>query len=132
MFQSPAIREFDPGLPGVAAFRITARVTRDDMAALSDHMLGLFDRQGEIDMLLSFLTDDTATPGASLSVAALKAQVQSLSHVRNYAVAGAPAWAATMIETMGRLIPVRAQTFDSEAQALAWLGAQDRPGAPPA
>ncbi len=40
-----------------------------------------------------------------------------------YVVAGAPEAAAGMIEAMDKVVPVRAETFDTEAEAWAALGA---------
>ena len=127
MFRTDTIAAFDTGLPGVHAFRITGQVTREDMAAMARHMLGVFERHGTVDMLLSFATGQTATPGAALSLDAVEVQAKSLSHVRNYATANAPGWAASMVRAMGTLLPVTARSFDTEEQALRWLAAPPRP-----
>lgn len=127
MFSAGPIEEFDPGLPGVHAFRIRGRVDRDAMAAMARHMLGVFDRAEQVDMLLVFETDETSTPGAGLSAAAVEAQARSLGKVRNYVVANAPRGVGGLVEAMGRLIPVEAQSFDTEEGALAWLGVQPPP-----
>jgi hypothetical protein len=127
MLSTANIKEFDAGLPKTCAFRITGRVSRDDMAAMSERMLAAFDAHDKVDMLLSFETDETSDPGASLSMDAMKAQFESLSKVRNYVVANAPGQAGGIVETMGKIMPVEARAFDTEASALDWLRQQPVP-----
>ena len=55
---------------------------------------------------------------------AMKAQVESLSKVRNYVVAQAPTHAGNMVETMDKMMPVASRAFDTEAAALDWLRTQ--------
>ncbi|WP_191090200.1 SpoIIAA family protein [Histidinibacterium aquaticum] len=124
MFQSNAVTEIETGLTATYGFRIVRRVTREDMTEMSDYMIDRFARHDEVDMLLVFDTPETSEPGASLSREAIEARFKSLRHVRNYVVAGAPDAAESMIETMGKLLPVNAKTFDTEAEALDWLRAQ--------
>jgi hypothetical protein len=122
MLATDTIREYDAGIPGVFAFRITGEVDRDAMAAMSRRMSDVFDAaEDKVDMLLVFETDETSTPGASLSADAMKAQTQSLAKVRHYVVANAPGQAGGIVETMGKLMPVEAKSFDSETEAIAYL-----------
>ncbi|SDY20847.1 STAS/SEC14 domain-containing protein [Citreimonas salinaria] len=127
MLNTANITEFDAGLPATYAFRITGAVTRDDMAAMAERMLAVFDAHSKVDMLLVFETGTSSEPGASLSMDSMKAQVESLAKVRNYVVAQAPDRAGNMVETMGKLMPVEARAFDTEAEALDWLRAQPAP-----
>lgn len=129
MLSTANIQEFDAGLPKTYAFRITGRVSRDDMTAMSDRMLTVFETHDKVDMLLSFETDQTSDPGASLSMDAMKAQFESLTKVRNYVVANAPGQAGGIVETMGKIMPVEARAFDTEAEAIDWLKGQAAPAA---
>ncbi len=124
MFAAAHVHEFPTEIPGLYAFRVTGEVDRDDMKAMSAYMLDAFARHESVDMLLAFETDRTSTTGASLSWDAVKAQVKSLANVRNYVVANAPGHAGGLIETMGKIMPVDARSFDTEAEALAWLRTQ--------
>ena len=121
MLETATIREIDPGRPATLAFRIDGRVTRTDMKMMSDRVLEAFDAHDKIDMLLLFDRFDGAEPGAGLTAPAIKAQTASLWNVRAYVVAGAPESAAGMIEQVGSLLPVDAETFDTEAEARAYL-----------
>lgn len=128
MLTTPNIKEFDAGLSRTYAFRIFDEVTREDMKAMSERMNDAFDRDdGEVDMLLVFRTNETSETGAGWSGESLKAQGRSLSNVRNYVVANAPGQAGGIVETMGKVMPVEATSFDTEEEAIAWLKAQPRP-----
>ncbi|WP_375259958.1 STAS/SEC14 domain-containing protein [Citreimonas sp.] len=129
MLNTATITEFDTALPKTYGFRITGKVTRDDMASMAERMLAAFDAHDKVDMLLVFETTETSETGASLSMDAMKAQFESLSKVRNYVVANAPGQAGGIVETMGKIMPVEARAFDTEAAALEWLRAQPAPGA---
>jgi hypothetical protein len=125
MLTTANIEEFDPGLPRTFAFRIHDEVTKDDMEAMSTRMNEAFDRDdGKVDMLLVFKTNKTSETGASWSGEAMKAQGRSLSNVRNYVVANAPGQAGGIVETMGKVMPVEAKSFETEDEALAWLRTQ--------
>ncbi|WP_298431519.1 STAS/SEC14 domain-containing protein [uncultured Jannaschia sp.] len=128
MFATPTIREIPTDLPHLHAFRIVAEVTRDDMTAMSEHMLEVFDAAPtKVDMLLQFDTNATAEAGAGLSLDSLKARVASLAKVRNYVVSNAPGAAGGLVEAMGKVIPVEARAFETEDAALTWLKAQPAP-----
>ncbi|AHM04136.1 hypothetical protein roselon_01770 [Roseibacterium elongatum DSM 19469] len=124
MLTTDTITEFDPGIANVHAFRITGAVTREDMAAMGERMNTLFDavpKDQKIDMLLVFETERSAEPGANWSVDAMKAQAKAVTSVRNYVVANAPGDAGSIVETVGKALPVEAKSFDTEEAALAWL-----------
>jgi len=124
MLSTDTIQEFDPGIANVHAFRITGAVTRDDMAAMGERMNTLFDalpKDRKIDMLLVFDTDRSTEAGANWSTDAMTAQAKAVTNVRNYVVANAPGDAGGIVETVGRVLPVEAKSFDSEEAALAWL-----------
>jgi Ni,Fe-hydrogenase III small subunit len=124
MLTTDTIREFDPGIADVHAFRITGAVTRDDMAAMGERMNTIFDAipdDKKVDMLLVFDTDRSAEAGANWSTDAMKAQAKAVTSVRNYVVANAPGDAGSIIETVGKAMPVEAKSFDSEEAAKAWL-----------
>ena len=126
MLSTATIEETDTGLPATYGFHIIGKVSRNDMEEMGDRMLEAFDAHPEVDMLLVFRTDRTSETGASLSAAAMKAQVRSLTNVRNYVVANAPGAADSIIEAVGSIIPVEARTFETEAEALDWLRTQPR------
>jgi hypothetical protein len=127
MLNTEHVTEFDPDLPATLAFRIAGEVGAEEMRAMSDRVLAAFDRHPKIDLLFVFDRFEGAGPGASLTPEAAKAEIASLWKVRNYVVAGAPDSAARTLERMGALLPVTARTFESEAEARAWLAAQPAP-----
>ncbi|WP_308917376.1 STAS/SEC14 domain-containing protein [Jannaschia sp. LMIT008] len=122
MLTTSTIREVPSPRPDLFAFRITGTVTRDDMAAMGTRMADVFDASDDkVDMLLIFDGYEGAEPLAGLSWPSIKSRTQSLWSVRRYAVAQAPDGAEAMIRAMDAVIPVDAETFDTEAEARAAL-----------
>ncbi len=80
-----------------------------------------FDRHDAIDLLPSLDRFEGAETGASATLPSLKARTASLWNMRACVVTGAPEGAADMIEGIGKLLPVDARAFDTEADARAWL-----------
>lgn len=58
--------------------------------------------------------------GAVFDSEGLAAQAKSVSHVRKYAVVGAPGWAKGMINFFGLVSSVDTKTFDLDDEAAAW------------
>lgn len=109
------------------AFRISGTVTAGEMEAMAGTMNAAFGRQDEIDMLLVFDGYEGTECGAGLGIENLKSRMRSLAHVRRYVVAGAPQGAAAMVEAMGKVIPVEAESVATEAEA--WAALDARPAA---
>jgi hypothetical protein len=121
MLDTEVISETEIDLPATIAFRISGRVRQEDMKRLSERVLEAFDTHDKVDLLLIFDRFEGADAGASLNLPTLKAQTASLWNVRAYVVAGATEDAKETIESMGRVLPVEAKTFDTEAAARAYL-----------
>ena len=119
-----AIHPIEGDRPTLLAFRITGEVTREDMVGMARHVGDAFARHDTVDMLLVFDGFEGSETGAGLSPEVLQVQAASLWNVRAYVTAGAPDRAQAMIAAMGKLIPVDARSFDTEAEARAWLSAQ--------
>ncbi len=120
MLSTPSVIQIPTDRPDVFAFSIVAEVSRDDMAAMAAYMNDQFDALDKVDMLLIFDRYDGSEAGASLGWEAVKSRFRSLSNVRKYVVVGAPDAAASMIEGMGAIIPVKAETYSREEEAAAW------------
>ena len=117
------IREVAAPRDDLFAFEITGTVTRDDMAAMGRRMIDVFDAApGKVDMLLIFDRFEGSEPLAGLSWLALRSRTESLWHVHRYVTAAAPAAASAMVEAMGHVMPVKAEAFDTAAEAWRFLG----------
>jgi hypothetical protein len=123
MIQTASIHEIPTTRLDLCAFRVTGTVTRDDMAVMGERMLDAFEARDTVDMLLVFEAYEGAENDCSLSLPAAEAQLRSIFNVARYVVAGAPAHAAAMVETVGKALPVEARSFDTAAEAWAYLGA---------
>jgi hypothetical protein len=124
MIATSSIQEIPNSRADLCAFRITGRVSRDDMAVMGERMLDAFEVHDEVDMLLVFDGYEGTDDDCSFSLPAAEAQLQSLFNVRRYVVAAAPAHAATMVEVVGKALPVEAKAFDTPRAAWAHLDAR--------
>jgi hypothetical protein len=130
MFTCPSIVQINTTRLDLFAFRITAEVSRDDMTAMAEYMNEIFSTHEEkVDMLMIFDRYEGAEAGASLSWESLKSRFRSVTNVGRYIVVGAPDAVEGMIEIMDHLIPVDAETFDTEEAAWRELGAEAVPAA---
>jgi hypothetical protein len=112
-------------------FEIRAKITKPDIEWMAAETSAAFDRFEEIDMLLIMSNYDGAELGAIFDGDALGVQARAARHVRRYAVVGAPAWAAAMINLFAPLTPVEEKTFALAEERAAWLWVDggDRPAA---
>ncbi|MEM7632867.1 MAG: STAS/SEC14 domain-containing protein [Pseudomonadota bacterium] len=125
MLTTPSITQVQTSRPDLYAFRITKKVSGEDMEAMAEHMNDAFDRHDEkVDMLLIFDRYDGAETGATWNWASLKSRFKSVTNVGRYVVVGAPDAAKDLIDTMSAVIPVDAEAFDDEAVAWRALGAE--------
>jgi hypothetical protein len=113
--------------PNLLAFRITGKVTKEDMHQMAQMANAAFDRFETVDMLLIFDNFDGEETGALFDLAGLKAQFRAILNVGRYVVVGAPESARALIEGMGAMLPLKAMTFDKGEEELAWVELKARP-----
>jgi hypothetical protein len=109
------------------AFRITGKVTKEDMHQMAEMANTAFDRFETVDMLLIFDDFDGQEMGAMFDMESMKAQFRSIMNVGRYVVVGAPESAQHLIEAMGAILPVKAMTFDKAEEEKAWVELEARP-----
>ncbi|OYU20288.1 MAG: STAS/SEC14 domain-containing protein [Rhodobacteraceae bacterium PARR1] len=127
MFNTAHIQQIPADRAATYVLRIGHGVTSEEMVDLAVYLDLALDRHDKIDMLL-FLHDFTLWDAVqSLSLRAMATQAQSLAHVNRYAVVGAPALAALMIEVFDTVIPVEARSFDAKDADAAWTFINARP-----
>jgi hypothetical protein len=119
----------DSPRPDLLIFDIRAKITEADIEWMAAEADAAFDRFDEIDMLIVMSNYDGADLGAIFDGKALGVQARAARHVRRYAVVGAPAWAAAMINLFSPLTPVEEKTFSlaDEAVARLWVDEGERP-----
>ena len=79
-----------------------------------------FQAQGEVEILIHISNWDGIELSAVFDSQSASAQFQANSHVRKYAVFGAPGWATAMINLFSPLTPVEERTFDATEFDEAW------------
>lgn len=127
MIQSENINQIPTDTPQVYAFRIKEGVGADEMTALAKVIEAAFERHDTIRMLLVLQDFGMADAVRSLSLKSMVTQARSIAHVSHYAVVGAPAVAAVMIETFDKVSPVSADVFSSDEESEAWTFVDARP-----
>ncbi|MEM8577532.1 MAG: STAS/SEC14 domain-containing protein [Pseudomonadota bacterium] len=124
MLRTQSVTQIATSRDDLLAFRINGEVSKDDMTAMAQYMNDVFDTEDrKVDMMLIFDRYDGAAAGASFSREAIKSRVKAVWNVNRYIVVGAPDKAEAMVETMGKVIPVKAETYDEEAAAWRAVGA---------
>ena len=116
------------GRSDLLIFEVVAKITEADIEWMSARVAAAFDEQDEIDMIIVMRHYDGVELGAIFDAKAIQAGMRSLRHVRRYAVVGAPAWAAAMINLLSPLTPIEERTFslEEEAEARIWVSAPAR------
>lgn len=127
MLATDHIRQIAADTPSVYAFRIEGDATVEEMAAMGAVMNAAFDRKETVRMLVILHDFATSDASAGLALQSIKAQLRSLSHVEKYAVVGAPALAAAMVELFDRVIFIDARTFAEDEEDAAWRFVGSRP-----
>ena len=112
--------------PDILAFRVTGALDGDGLHAMAERanawMDGLPDKGS---MLLIFEAAEASDlPSGTLDWEMAKARLKSLVKLENYVVARAPGAAGTMVEAFGKVLPLEARSFDTAAEAWAFLGAR--------
>jgi len=112
--------------PTVYAFEIAGKISTDDMESMAKIMNKAFDAHEEkIDMMLVFIDYDGSESGALFDGDVISSRFRALTNVDKYVVVGAPDSAESMLNMLGKLLPVEPHTFDLSEIDKAWqlLGA---------
>lgn len=102
------------------AFEVKSKITKPDIEWMATQLKAAFEAQGEVDILIKISNWDGIELGAVFDARSMSAQVQANSHVRKYAVVGAPGWAKAMINLFAPLTPVEEKTFELVDIDEAW------------
>ncbi len=128
----PAIRQTGSGRADLLVFEVVSKIRRSDIETMAKTVDAAMDVHDRIDILLLFTDFEGVTLGALFDGEAMQVGLRSNTHVRRYAVVGAPAVAEAMIRLFDPVSPVDARTFDLDqlAEARTWVdsGSDTRPG----
>lgn len=112
---------------GLYAFRITDSLDGEGLDELVERLNEVFDvSETKVDLLLIYDVENSANlPFAAIDLAAIKTDLRSVANLRRYVLVGAPTALAALTEAVGKLIPMKAETFDDPA--IAWKHLDARP-----
>lgn len=121
--QAPAIRRIESGRSDLLEFEVVSKIRRADIEGMAQAVDAAMDAHKMIDILLVFTDFEGVTLGALFDGEAMRVGLRSNTHVRRYAVVGAPAVAEAMIRLFDPVSPVDARTFDLDqlAEARTWV-----------
>ena len=115
-----SIRQIATTRNDLFVFEIDGRIAKPDIEAMARRIEQAFREQKTIDLMIIFRDWGGIDMSAAFDDEALAAQGKASSHVRHYAVVGAPGWARAMINLFSPFTPVEEKTFDLEEEAAAW------------
>ena len=116
----PSIVSLPTDRTNLFAFEVRAKITKPDIEWMAERLTTAFEAKGTVDILIMITHWDGIELGAAFDAKAMSAQAQANSHVRKYAVVGAPGWAKAMINMFSPLTPVEEKTFELEETREAW------------
>jgi len=118
--KTPSIVSIPTERRTLRAFEVRAKISKPDIEAMAVEMKDAFAAEETVDILIIISNWDGIEVGAVFDADSLSAQAQANSHVRKYAVVGAPVWAKAMISVFSPLTPVHEKTFELEEVDAAW------------
>lgn len=121
------ITEIENDTPTVHSFRVDGHIDDDASEALAEHMNDIFDKSDKVNMLLDMTGFTGSDWDSMLDGDVITSRFRALTHVKRYAVVGAPDRAAKMINFMDKVIPVEAKAFDAHDMPKAWEFVGARP-----
>ena len=117
------LRLIDTGNPRLIAFEMEGVLTPDDVERVIAPLQAAFDSNQQIDVLGRITNYRGFDPSIFAQTSILSVKLTSLSHVRRYAIVGAPDWMKNFAGTIFSVLPVDMRLFgsDDEDEAWAWL-----------
>jgi hypothetical protein len=108
------------GTDGLIAYEIDGRITSVDvdtvMAPMEAHM-----KEGEkVDLLVRFKNWGGFDPALLTDGALMGRKMAAITHLRRYAVVGAPGWMKALVGGASALMPFQMKLFDLAEEDAAW------------
>ena len=105
------------------AYKIDGHMTADDITSVYTELLAVYKQHPTIALLVKMENFDGFDWSAIFTDTTYAAKTQSLSHIRRYAIVGAPSWMRAITSAFDPLFSLEMKTFDleEEDQAWAWL-----------
>lgn len=104
----------------ILAFEIDGDMTSESLAPLVDRALAAYDRGGKIDLLARVKRIGRIDWGLFTDERYRRVKLEGFSHIRRYAIVGAPDWMAAAAGLAGRASKIDIRTFDAEEEGKAW------------
>ena len=127
--RQPSIMRLLTSRPDCLAFRLTGPISRADSKAISGLMAEAMETHGTIDLLVSLEAPIRFDPGLLFSSDMWAMKTAAISHVRRYAIVGAPAVLSSVSVALGSLMPVEIKSFEQSEVDEAWHWLDAKPTA---
>jgi hypothetical protein len=108
------------GSDGVIAYEIDGRISARDVYEMLEPLEACMKGDGKIDLLVRFKEFDGFDPALFGNASLFGAKFGAITHLRRYAVIGAPRWIAAMAGAAAALLPFEMRLFDASEDSAAW------------
>jgi len=116
----PSLKFIDTGCPTLIAYEIDGTLMERDVEAVVPLLEAAFERNETIDLFARIKNFAGFDPVILTDSSLLSVKLSAITHVRRYAVVGAPAWMKQMFGVVGSLLPIAIRFYDEEAEGEAW------------
>lgn len=121
--EKQSITLIETGDSRIIGFEINGVVTKADLTRVIAPLKRAFETEGKINVFGRFTNYAGFSPAIFAAPDFLSMKMTAVTHIRRYAVVGAPGWMATAARLFTAMLPIEARFFDDadDAEAMAWL-----------
>lgn len=108
------------GTDGLIAYEVHGAITAEDvdkvLGPLEPHLKG----DEKVNILVRFKSYEGFDPAILMDGSLMGSKMGAITHLGRYAIVGAPKWMATMVGSMGAMMPFEVRVFDTAEDDAAW------------
>jgi hypothetical protein len=108
------------GKDGLIAYEVDGRISAEDVDRLLAPLEALMKGDDPINLLVRFRSFDGFDPAILANGSLLGIKMNAITHLRRYAVIGAPKWMVTTVSTIAAMMPFEMKMFDNAQDEAAW------------
>lgn len=110
----------DTGNPKLLGFEIEGVLSNEDMERVIEPLQHAYESDQKIDLFVRWTNYRGVHPSIFVNPSFISMKLSSISHIRRYAVVGAPVWIKNLAGTIGSALPIDMRLFDSDEEDEAW------------
>lgn len=118
--QGRGMRLLSDGSDGLVAYEIDGRISAGEVDELLAPLEARMQGDAKFDLLVRIRNYDGFDPAILTDGSLFGTKMKAITHVRRYAIVGAPKWMAAMAGTVAGLMPFEMKLFDASQDDAAW------------